>query len=110
MVTHLGILPEFYDYHADLFNHLHHFGMGIIAGSARDIISYYKIIGPVASFIHTEIRIMMDQLVENTAGTSALPWTWPINEQVTDVLNKGSCALVTGYLYDYWARGVSWLG
>ncbi|KAJ4357792.1 uncharacterized protein N0V89_002368 [Didymosphaeria variabile] len=98
----------FYDRHIDLLNHIHHHGMGILAGGVRGVLSYYGIIGPVASFVHAGIRIMMDQVVENTAGTSALPWTWPINEQVIDVLHKGFYAIVTGYLCDYWVRGVNW--
>jgi hypothetical protein len=39
---------------------------------------------------------------------SNLPWTWPINEQVIDILHKGVYALVTGYITDRVVRGVDW--
>ncbi|KAF9740458.1 hypothetical protein PMIN06_012859 [Paraphaeosphaeria minitans] len=106
--NHFHVTPDFYDRHIDLLNNIHHHGMGMIAGAVRGVLSYYGIIGPFASFMHTGIRIMMDQVVENTAGTSALPWTWPINEQVIDTLHKGFYALVTGYLCDHCIRGVNW--
>lgn len=108
MGNHLGVSASFYSRNADMLNNMHHFGMGMLAGPVRAIMSYYGVIGPVASFVHTGVRIMMDQTVELTAGTSALPWTWPINEQVVDVLHKGTYALVTGYLCDKMVRGVDW--
>jgi hypothetical protein len=82
--------------------------MGMLAGPVRAIMSYYGVIGPVSSFFFTGIRMMMDQTVELTADTSALPWTWPINEQVIDVLHKGVYAAVTGYICDKMVRGVDW--
>jgi hypothetical protein len=106
--NHLGVSADFYKRNVDLLNNVHHYGMGMLAGPVRAIMSYYGVIGPVATFIHTGIRIMMDQSVELTAGTSALPWTWPINEQVIDVLHKGVYALVTGYMCDRLVRGVDW--
>lgn len=69
------------DRHPDILNQVHHYGMAILNAPIRAIMSYYGIIGPFASFMFTGIRIVSDQLAENTAGTSALPWTWPINEQ-----------------------------
>lgn len=51
---------------------------------------------------------MMDQAVETTAGVSSFPWTWPINEQVIDVVHKGVYALVVGYMCDKMVRGVDW--
>tara|TARA_R110002003_G_scaffold27_2_gene1354 strand:- start:2977 stop:3387 length:411 start_codon:yes stop_codon:yes gene_type:complete len=106
--NHLGVSADFYKRNVDLLNNVHHYGMGMLAGPVRAIMSYYGVIGPVATFFHTGIRIMMDQSVELTAGTSALPWTWPINEQVIDVLHKGVYALVTGYMCDRLVRGVDW--
>lgn len=105
--THLG-LSDYFGRHPDVLNHVHHWGMGALAGPVRAIMSYYGIIGPIASFMHTGIRIMMDQLVENTADTSALPWSWPINEQVLDLVHKGCYALMTGYICDRVVRGVDW--
>ena len=67
--------------HPDLLNHIHHFGMGMISGPIRAIMAYYGVIGPMSSFIFTAIRLLVDQTVEIRAGVSAMPWTWPINEQ-----------------------------
>ncbi|EUC45269.1 hypothetical protein COCMIDRAFT_95988 [Bipolaris oryzae ATCC 44560] len=106
--NHLGVSPSFYQRHTLFLNHLHRFGMGILAGPVRAIMSYYGVIGPFAAFVHTGVRIMMDQTVELTAGTSAVPWSWPINEQVIDVLHKGVYAIVTGYVCDRLVRGVDW--
>ena len=80
----------------------------MLAGPFRAVMSYYGVIGPVAVFMHTGIRIMLDQLVETTANVSMVPWTWPINEQVIDILHKGTYALVTGYTCDKMIRGVDW--
>lgn len=107
VATHLG-LSNMFGRHPDVLNHLHHFGMGFLAGPVRAIMSYYGVIGPVATFMHAGIRIMMDQVVENTAGTSALPWTWPINEQVIDIAGKSVYALIVGYICDRAVRGVDW--
>ncbi|KAJ9625644.1 hypothetical protein H2203_004403 [Taxawa tesnikishii (nom. ined.)] len=96
------------DRHPDILNQVHHYGMAILNAPIRAIMSYYGIIGPFASFMFTGIRIVSDQLAENTAGTSALPWTWPINEQVIDLVHKGVYAIVAGYLCDYYIRGVTW--
>jgi hypothetical protein len=106
--NHLGVTPAYYSKHTDLLNNAHHYGMGMLAGPVRAIMSYYGVIGPVAVFMHTGVRIMMDQLMETSAGVSALPWTWPINEQVIDMLHKGVYALVTGYICDKLVRGVDW--
>jgi hypothetical protein len=107
VATHLG-LSNYFGRHPDILNHVHHFGMGLLAGPVRAVMSYYGIIGPVATFMHTGIRILMDQVVENTAGTSALPWTWPINEQVIDIAHKGVYSLLVGYICDRVVRGVDW--
>jgi hypothetical protein len=108
--NHLGVSADFYQRNINLLNNAHHYGMGMIAGPVRAIMSYYGIIGPFAVFVHTGIRIMMDQVAETSVGVSALPWTWPINEQVIDVLHKGVYALVTGYICDKMIRGVDWFG
>lgn len=31
--------------------------------------------------------------------------TWPVNEQVIDILHKGVFAFVTGYFTDRWLQG-----
>ncbi|ERF77217.1 hypothetical protein EPUS_05786 [Endocarpon pusillum Z07020] len=96
------------DRHPDVLNQVHHYGMGIVTGPIRALMAYYGVIGPFASFLFTGLRIAADQVVENAAGTSALPWTWPINEQVIDLLHKGVFALMTGYICDRAVRGVDW--
>lgn len=104
----LGVEPSFYARHRDLLNHAHHFGMAVIAGPLRAVMAYYGIIGPIASFVHMGIRIVVDQTVEIGTGVSVAPWTWPINEQVVDLLHKGVYAVVVGYACDYFVRGVDW--
>jgi hypothetical protein len=94
MATHLG-LSSFYGRHPDVLNHLHHFGMAVLAGVVRAGMSYYGIIGPFASFMHLGVRVFIDQLAEISAGVSEMPWTWPINEQVIDLGHKGVYALVS---------------
>jgi hypothetical protein len=106
--NHLGVTPSYYSKHINLLNNAHHYGMGMLAGPVRAIMSYYGVIGPFAVFVHTGIRILFDQVAEMSVGVSALPWTWPINEQVIDVLHKGVYALVTGYICDKLVRGVDW--
>ena len=52
--------------------------------------------------------LILDQVVENSAGVGALPWTWPINEQVIDIAHKTFYGIVTGYICDRVVRGVDW--
>jgi hypothetical protein len=106
--NHLGITADSYSRNFDLLNQVHHYGMGMLAGPVRAVMSYYGVIGPVATFVHTGVRIMMDQVMETSAGVSSLPWTWPINEQVVDLVHKGVYAVVTGYVCDRVVRGVDW--
>lgn len=106
--NYLGVSPSYYSKHTDLLNNAHHYGMGMLAGPVRAIMSYYGVIGPVAVFMHSGVRVLMDQVVENSVGVSALPWTWPIGEQVVDLVHKGVYALVTGYICDKLVRGVEW--
>lgn len=104
---HLG-LESLRREHPDIVNHLHHMGMAIICAPVRAIMSYYGIIGPFASYLFSFIRLTADEAVEFSAGTSTWPWTWPINEQVIDVLHKGAYSLIVGFLCDKYIRGVSW--
>jgi len=80
----------------------------MLAGPMRAIMSYYGVFGPFAVFVHTGIRILFDQVAETSLSVTALPWLWPINEQVIDVLHKGVYAWVTGYICDKLLRGVDW--
>lgn len=82
--------------------------MGIVTAPIRAIMSYYGVIGPVASLMFLPLRIAADQLVEIPQGASSLPWTWPINEQWIDIGHKAVFAFLTGYLTDYDVRGIEW--
>lgn len=94
-------LPQKPDSERFLLNHTMHFGQGMIAGCIRTSMAVYGIQGPVSSFIFTFIRLLIDQTLENVTGVGALPWTWPWNEQVIDILHKAVYAFVTGAVSDY---------
>jgi hypothetical protein len=52
----------------------------------------------VGSFLFLNLRLLNDQTLENATGAGAPPWTWPIDEQVIDLLHKGIYALVADRL------------
>ena len=81
-----------------------HYGQGALVGGVRGIMTFYGITGFFANFMFTGIRLLTDQTFENLTGVGALPWTWPRNEQVIDVLHKSVFAFVTGWLADMWVR------
>jgi hypothetical protein len=45
-------------------------------------------------------RLLNDQTLENATGVGALPWTWPVNEQVIDLIHKAVFAFTTGVITD----------
>jgi hypothetical protein len=51
---------------------------------------------------HTATRLAFDQTVENITGVGAPPPTWPLQEQVVDVLHKAVYSTVTGFVADRW--------
>jgi hypothetical protein len=57
--------------------------------------------GPVGSFLHLNLRLLNDQTLENATGVGAPPWTWPVDEQVTDLLHKAIYAYATGAAADW---------
>lgn len=63
--------------------------------------STYGLRGPFVDFIFTGVRLCVDQTLENATGAGALPWTWPVNEQVLDIVHKGVYAFITGYVSLY---------
>ena len=77
-----------------------HWGQGIILGAVRASMSRQGIGGPVGSFLFLNLRLLNDQTLENATGAGALPWTWPVNEQIVDLLHKGVYAFVTGAISD----------
>ena len=56
--------------------------------------------GPFASLMHTNLRLTLDQTLENATGVGAPPWTWPRDELLVDLSHKALYAFVTGALTD----------
>jgi hypothetical protein len=81
-----------------------HWGQGILLGVARAMMARSGIRGPVGSFIFLNLRLLNDQTLENATGVGAPPWTWPVNEQVIDLLHKAIYAYATGAVVDRLVR------
>jgi hypothetical protein len=77
-----------------------HWGQGILLGAVRGMMAEHGVRGPFASFLFLNLRLLNDQTLENVTGAGALPWTWPVDEQVIDVAEKGVYAVVTGAVAD----------
>ncbi len=77
-----------------------HWGQGILLGAVRGWMAERGVRGPFASFLFLNLRLLNDQALENLTGAGALPWTWPVDEQVIDVMGKGVYAFVTGMVAD----------
>lgn len=88
-------------------NWLMHWGQGIMLGGVRGWMAESGIRGPIGSFIHLNLRLLNDQTLENLTGAGALPWTWPVDEQVIDLLGKAVYAFVTGAVADAMIPGPS---
>jgi hypothetical protein len=82
-----------------------HWGQGIILGAVRGVMARKGIRGPVGSFLFMNLRLLNDQTLENATGVGALPWTWPKDEQVIDLIHKGIYAFVTGTVADALIEG-----
>ncbi|KAL4931434.1 uncharacterized protein BDV17DRAFT_256801 [Aspergillus undulatus] len=82
-----------------------HYGQGAAAAIIRALMSAGGIRGPFADFMFISVRLGIDQSLENWTGVGALPWTWPVNEQVIDIVHKAVFAFVTGYFTDRWVQG-----
>ncbi|KAL2022120.1 hypothetical protein VTK56DRAFT_6164 [Thermocarpiscus australiensis] len=81
-----------------------HYGQGALAAIMRGVASYYGLRGPFTDFMFIGVRLMIDQTLENWTGVGAPPWTWPVSEQVVDLLHKAVYAFVTGYFTDRWIQ------
>ena len=81
-----------------------HWGQGVVLGPVRAIMARQGIGGPVGSFIHLNLRLATDQTLENATGVGAPPWTWPVSEQIIDLLHKGVYAFTTGLVADLLLR------
>jgi hypothetical protein len=82
-----------------------HWGQGIALGAVRALMAQHGIRGPVGSFLHLNLRLLNDQTLENATGVGAPPWTWPINEQVIDLVHKAIYAYATGMAADRLVKG-----
>ncbi|MFL6446843.1 MAG: hypothetical protein ACJ746_04060 [Bryobacteraceae bacterium] len=78
-----------------------HWGQGILLGAVRGIMAEHGFRGPMGSFLFMNLRLLNDQSLENTTGAGAPPWTWPVDEQVIELIHKGVYAFVAGALADY---------
>lgn len=78
-----------------------HWGQGIALGTVRALMAQRGVRGPVASFIFLNLRLANDQTLENATGVGAPPWTWPVDEQVIDLLHKAIYAFATGAVADH---------
>ncbi len=77
-----------------------HFGTGAIAGVLRAAMAASNLRGPWASAMHANVRLSIDQTLENATGVGAPPWTWPREELLIDLLHKTVYAFVTGAVAD----------
>jgi len=77
-----------------------HWGQGIALGVVRAYMARQGIRGPVGSFLFLNLRLLNDQTLENATGVGAPPWTWPVEEQVIDLLHKAVYAFATGAVVD----------
>lgn len=89
----------------DFTNWTMHWGQGILLGAVRGIMAKKGIRGPFGSFLFMNLRLLNDQTLENATGVGALPWTWPKDEQVIDLIHKGVYAFVTGAIADFLISG-----
>ena len=82
-----------------------HWGQGIVLGLVRAFMARKGLRGPVGSFMFMNLRLLNDQTLENATGVGAPPWTWPVDEQVIDLLHKGIYAFVAGLVADRFVQG-----
>ena len=98
-------LPERPDSERLGLNWAMHWGQGALLGAARGLMARRGLRGPVGSFLFMNLRLLNDQSLENATGAGAPPWTWPVDEQVIDLLHKGIYAFVTGAVADRLVQG-----
>jgi hypothetical protein len=77
-----------------------HFGTAASGGVLRAAMSAANLRGPTASFLHTWVRLAIDQTLENGTGVGAPPLSWPRDELVVDVAHKAVYAFATGAVAD----------
>ncbi len=79
-----------------------HWGQGIVLGPIRALMAKHGVRGPMGSLLFMNLRLLNDQTLENATGVGSPPWSWPVQEQVIDILHKGVYAFVTGAVVDRW--------
>ena len=89
-----------------VWNHAMHWGTGALLGALRGVWAATGLRGPVVDVWHTATRLAFDQTVENVTGAGASPRSWPVSEQVVDVLHKAVYSVVTGVVADRWIAPV----
>jgi hypothetical protein len=77
-----------------------HWGQGALLGAVRALMAERGIRGPAASFLFLNLRLLNDQILENATGVGAPPWTWPVDEQIVDILHKAIYAYAAGAVAD----------
>ncbi len=77
-----------------------HWGQGIALGAVRAAMARRGVGGPAGSFLFLNLRLLNDQALENATGVGAPPWTWPVDEQVVDILHKAVYAYAAGATAD----------
>lgn len=82
------------------WNHLMHYSTAATLGALRGMWAVTGVRGAHANAWHTVIRLGFDQTLENATGVGAPPATWPVAEQVVDVLHKAVFSLATGMIAD----------
>lgn len=101
LLTLLGRHPGVDD-QPPVWNHVMHWSTGALLGALRGVWSVTGVRGPLANIWHTATRLAFDQTVENVTGAGAPPRSWPVQEQVIDVLHKAVYSVVTGIIADRW--------
>jgi len=101
LLTLLGQRPADSDQPV-LWNHAMHWGTGAILGALRGMWAVTGLRGPGVNLWHTVTRLAFDQTVENLTGVGAPPHSWPVQEQLVDVVHKAVYSTVTGALADRW--------
>ena len=94
LLTLLGRHPSDAD-RPPVWNHAMHWGTGALLGALAGVWAAIGLRGPRALVAHTAVRLAFDQTVENATGVGAPPHTWPVREQVVDVLHKTVYSVVT---------------
>jgi hypothetical protein len=100
VLEHLTLQPQKPDQERRLLNWAMHWGQGILLGAVRGLMAQRGVRGPAGSFLFLNLRLLNDQSLENATRVGAPPWTWPVDEQVIDLVHKGVFAFATGAVAD----------